>query len=117
GRSGGWPENGSRDIIMCDEIDLENFNSRGLSRRQFGAAGAMAMLSACTTMGPGEGGLAETMVTIPTPDGAMDAFFVHPEAGSHPAVIFWPDGLGLRDAIKMMARRLASSGYAVLVPN
>ena len=103
---------------MCDETDLANFAASALSRRQFGAAGAMAMLSACTTLpGSVEAGLAETMVTIPTSDGSMDAFFVHPQTGSHPAVIFWPDGLGLRDAIKMMARRLASSGYAVLAPN
>jgi carboxymethylenebutenolidase len=103
---------------MCDEADLANFEEQGLSRRQFGVVGAMAMLSACATIsGPDQAGLAETTATIRTPDGEMDAFFVHPATGSYPAVIFWPDGLGLRDAIKMMARRLASSGYAVLVPN
>lgn len=103
---------------MCDETDLANFEEQGLSRRQFGAAGAMALLSACTTIpDAAEGRLTETMATISTPDGSMDAFFVHPATGTYPAVIFWPDGLGLRDAIKVMARRLAASRYAVLAPN
>jgi carboxymethylenebutenolidase len=47
----------------------------------------------------------------------MDAFFVHPAEGKHPAVIIWPDIAGLRDAFKAMARRLASEGYSVLVAN
>lgn len=103
---------------MCDEIDFAKFRKRGLNRRQFGAVGAVAMLSACTAGGASaEGEQVETMVSISSPDGTIDAFFVHPATGSHPAVIFWPDGVGLRDAIKIMARRLAASGYAVLVPN
>lgn len=102
---------------MCDETDFAAMKKRGLNRRQFGAVGAMAMLSACVAVGPDEAGLTETATTIPTPDGAMDAVFIRPATGSHPGVIFWPDGLGSRDAIKMMARRLAASGYAVLVPN
>ncbi len=103
---------------MCDESDFAAMRKAGLNRRQFGAAGAMAMLTACAAMGDSaEGGLAEDMVDISTPDGTIDAFFVRPASGSHPAVLFWPDGLGMRDAIKMMARRLAASGYAVLVPN
>lgn len=103
---------------MCDESDFASMRKAGLNRRQFGAAGAMAMLTACTAMGDSaQGGLAEDMVDISTPDGTIDAFFVRPASGSHPAVLFWPDGLGMRDAIKMMARRLAAAGYAVLVPN
>lgn len=62
-------------------------------------------------------GLSEGVVDVPTPDGTCDAFFVHPAEGKHPAVIFSPDAIGLRDATKQMARRLASSGYAVLVAN
>jgi carboxymethylenebutenolidase len=57
------------------------------------------------------------MVEVPTPDGSCDAFFVHPAQGSHPGVIFWPDAIGLRDAKKLMARRLAGAGYAVLAVN
>jgi carboxymethylenebutenolidase len=58
-----------------------------------------------------------TLVMIDTPDGTMDAFFVHPEAGRHAAIVMWPDILGLRDAFKGMATRLAAQGYAVLVLN
>jgi len=62
-------------------------------------------------------GLSEGMVDIRTEDGTCDAFFVHPGEGRHPGVIFWPDAIALRDAKKAMARRLASSGYAVLAVN
>ncbi|MBV1689440.1 dienelactone hydrolase family protein [Novosphingobium sp. G106] len=62
-------------------------------------------------------GLSESMVDIQTADGTCDAFFVHPTEGKHPGVIFWPDAIALRDAKMAMARRLASSGYAVLVVN
>jgi len=56
-------------------------------------------------------------VTVTTPDGKADAWFVTPETGKHAAVILWPDIAGLREAYKTMATRLASSGYAVLVVN
>ncbi len=106
---------------MCDKENLARFDRMGLNRRQFGAlgaAGAMGvMLPACTTMRPGEGGLAERSVTIPTADGTMDAFLVHPGQGQHPAVLMWPDIAGLREAFRMMARRTAADGYAVLVAN
>jgi len=101
---------------MCDETDLEEFASKGLSRRDFAATGALAGLAACTSMDGGSAALTETMATISAPDGTIDAFFVHP-AKPAPAVILWPDIAGLREAKKAMARRLAASGYAVLVPN
>lgn len=104
---------------MCDDRDLDDFARRGVNRRQFAASGALAGLAACTSMEGGAGGgdaLSETMVTIPTADGTMDAFFVHPDKPA-PAVILWTDIAGLRDAKKAMARRLAGDGYAVLVAN
>lgn len=102
---------------MCDENDLKKFAAKGLSRRSFAATGALAGLAACTSMdGAGAAGLSESMVAVPTADGTMDAFFVHP-ARSAPAVILWPDIAGLREAKKAMARRLAGDGYAVIVPN
>ena len=56
-------------------------------------------------------------VKVNTPDGECDALFVHPAKGSHPAVLMWPDILGLRPAFRQMATRLAESGYAVLCIN
>ncbi|MEO6387672.1 MAG: dienelactone hydrolase family protein [Croceibacterium sp.] len=103
---------------MCDQDQLNAMGSAAVSRRQFAALGAMATLAACTTMeSQAVGGLAESMVSFPAHNGTMDAFFVHPAAGKHPAVIIWPDIAGLRDAFKAMGRRLAASGYSVLVVN
>lgn len=105
---------------MCE---LDQLNEMGrVSRRQFGAIGAVAGLGAAfvpwaAANAQGADGLTETMVSFPAPGGTMDAFFVHPAEGKHPAVIIWPDIAGLRDAFKAMARRLASQGYSVLVAN
>lgn len=56
-------------------------------------------------------------VVIETPDGKCDAYFVAPAAGAHAAVLIWPDIFGLRPAFRQMAKRLAESGYSVLVVN
>ncbi len=109
---------------MCDDLTLHEeaaaLAAQGLNRRQFAAIGAAGVLAACTS-GESEAkaraALRESTVTIATPDGSADGFFVHPGKGKHPAVIMWPDIAGLRDAYKEMARRLASSGFAVLVVN
>jgi carboxymethylenebutenolidase len=55
---------------------------------------------------------------VPTPDGSADAALFHPaKPGSWPAVLMWPDILGLRPVFRDMGRRLAAAGYTVLVPN
>jgi carboxymethylenebutenolidase len=56
-------------------------------------------------------------VTITTPDGTCDAYFVHPSTGTAPGVLVWPDIFGLRPAMRDMSKRLAESGYSVLVVN
>ncbi len=107
---------------MCDEFtsraEDEALAQRGLSRRQFAAMGAVATLVACSGEGKGSSRrLVETTVRVTTPDGTADAFFVHPARGRYPGVILWPDIGGLRDAFKVIARRLAEAGYAVLAVN
>jgi carboxymethylenebutenolidase len=59
----------------------------------------------------------ETDVNVKTPDGTADCYFVHPATGAHAGVLVWPDILGLRPAFRQMGKRLAESGYAVLVVN
>ena len=101
---------------MCDEI-IEESARTSLTRRGFTLAAA-GTIAACTTApSSATTALSEHQVTIKTPTGTADAFFVHPAQGKHPAVLMWPDIAGLRDAYKAMARRLAGDGFAVLVVN
>jgi len=109
---------------MCDEdtaaeseIYLQN-----LSRRQFnGLAAGIAVAGMTGAAVLPVTAAAETVmgsdVEIVTPDGTADAYFVYPKQGKHPAVLIWPDIMGLRSAFRGMATRLAASGYAVLVVN
>jgi carboxymethylenebutenolidase len=106
---------------MCDRdsiVDVIEYQlkSAGLSRREFSAltlgAGLVSLLptaSAAETE--------EAEVNITTADGTCDAYFVHPSAGKHPGVLVWPDIFGLRPAFRQMGKRLAGSGYSVLVIN
>jgi len=60
----------------------------------------------------------EHHLDIPTADGAMNTFVVHPdEGGPHPVVLFYMDAPGKREELHDMARRLASVGYCVVLPN
>ena len=107
---------------MCDERTVKEtreflWRSGQMSRRQYTAltgAAAMAVLFAPTANALD---VSETDVTIQTPDGTADCYYVHPSSGKHPGVIIWPDALGLRPAFRMMGKRLAESGYSVLVVN
>ena len=106
---------------MCDQDHFENdrraYEARGLvTRKQFGAmlgAGVAMLLPKVA----GAVAVAEEDVNITTPDGTADAYYVHPASGTAPGVLFWPDIFGLRPALRQMARRLAESGYSVLVVN
>ena len=60
----------------------------------------------------------EHHLDIPTADGVMNSFVVHPEEGGpHPVVLFYMDAPGKREELHQMARRLASVGYYVVLPN
>ncbi|MCE8025724.1 dienelactone hydrolase family protein [Billgrantia aerodenitrificans] len=61
--------------------------------------------------------VSESEVKIETLDGMADAYFVHPRSGAWPGVILWPDALSLRPAFRTISKRLAQSGYSVLVVN
>jgi carboxymethylenebutenolidase len=57
-------------------------------------------------------------VDIPTADGAMNTFVVHPdEGGPFPVVLFYMDAPGKREELHDMARRIAAVGYYVVLPN
>jgi carboxymethylenebutenolidase len=48
----------------------------------------------------------------------MNTFVVHPERGGpHPVILFYMDAPGIREELRGMARRLASVGYYVMLPN
>ncbi|HEX5210588.1 MAG TPA: dienelactone hydrolase family protein [Pseudolabrys sp.] len=106
---------------MCDQDhfgeEIEKFEKLGLvTRRQFGvfvAAGVCMTLPEVANAAA----VTESDVNIKTPDGTCDAYFVHPTSGAAPGVLMWPDVFGLRPAFRQMAKRLAESGYAVLVIN
>ena len=102
---------------MCDQHTLEDEEDfLKASRRTFtvltGAALASLMAAPANAAE-----VAEEDVKIQTPDGMADCYFVHPATGRRPAVIVWPDILGLRPAFRTMGKRLAQSGYSVLVVN
>jgi carboxymethylenebutenolidase len=60
----------------------------------------------------------EKQIDLPTKAGAMDTFICHPERrGPWPAIIFYMDAPGIREELRDMARRLATVGYYVLLPN
>ena len=60
----------------------------------------------------------EQTLDITTSDGAMETFVVHPERGGpYPPVLLLMDAPGIREELNDMARRLATVGYFVLLPN
>ena len=60
----------------------------------------------------------EHHIDIPTADGAMNTFVVQPdEGGPHPVILFYMDAPGKREELHDMARRLATVGYCVVLPN
>ena len=106
---------------MCDqdhfEEDRKEYEARGLvTRKQFGmmlGAGVAMLLPRVANAVA----VTESDVSVKTPDGTADCYFVHPSTGTAPGVLVWPDIFGLRPAFRQMGKRLAESGYSVLVVN
>lgn len=102
----------------CASNDKDR-SSRHLSRRDFAALSVAASVAAsfgCATLGAGLP-VTEKDVDVETPDGICDTAFFHPNEGSYPGVLIWPDSLGLRPALRELGRRIAAEGYSALVPN
>src|SRR5688572_14478801 len=106
---------------MCDENfehDLDNYSRfPNLTRRQLGAVSLGAGLALALPRAADAVAVSESDVNVTTPDGTADCYFVHPASGTAPGVLVWPDGFGLRPAFRQMGKRLAESGYSVLVVN
>src|SRR6204780_408623 len=106
---------------MCDqdhfEEDRKEYEALGLvTRKQFGmmlGAGVAMLLPQVANAAA----VTESDVNVMTPDGAADCYFVHTATGTAPGVLVWPDIFGLRPAFRQMGKRLAESGYSVLVVN
>jgi len=106
---------------MCDQDhfddDLREYEARGLvTRKQFGimlGAGVAMLLPKVANAVT----VTESDVNVKTPDGTADCYFVHPTTGTAPGVLIWPDIFGLRSTMRTMGKRLAESGYSVLVVN
>jgi carboxymethylenebutenolidase len=106
---------------MCDQDHFDDdrleYEAKGLvTRRQFGAlVGASVIMMLPKVVNAVA--VTEGDVSVKTPDGTCDAYFVHPSTGTAAAVLIWPDIFGLRPAFRQMGKRLAESGYSVLVVN
>lgn len=60
----------------------------------------------------------EEIIDIKTKDGDMETFLCRPERDSpYPATFLLMDAPGIREELYDMARRLATAGYFVLLPN
>lgn len=121
---------------MCTDHDHQGLiRDAGLTRREFvmglgslAAASGIGSTAIAADAAPAADAKAagkdsasnvvERDVEVPTADGTADAVLLHPAGkGQWPAVLVWPDILGLRPVFRELGRRLAAQGYTVLVPN
>lgn len=86
---------------------------RGLRMAAFAVAAWTSMASAFAGVP-----VTQEDVVVRTADGSAEAALFYPAAkGKWPAVVLWPDLVGLRPAFRDLARRFAAEGFVVLVPN
>ena len=108
---------------MCGDGNHQGFISdTSLTRRTLlltiGAAAASGVGAPAFAQDPGARKVSERDVSVKTADGHADAALFTPAGkGKWPALLMWPDILGLRPVFREMGRRLAAQGYVVLVPN
>ena len=107
---------------MCDDVAFDDMveytlRNKGLSRRELGTLALGTSLAFALPRVANAMDTTESDVEIKTPDGSADSYFVHPASGKYPGVLVWPDIFGLRPAFRQMGKRLAESGYSVLVVN
>ena len=102
---------------MCDQDINPGIVETGvLSRRDLMVAGVA--VAGLATAAHAQANVVEKDVTVKTADGSADAALFYPSGkGSWPAVLVWPDIMGLRPVFRDMGKRLAAMGYVVLVPN
>ena len=101
---------------MCDQDHFQE-SLKKYSRRDVGVLAAAVGVAFVLPRSAYAVDVKESEVTIKTPDGDCDAYFVAPTSGAHAAVLVWPDIFGLRPAFRQMGKRLAEEGYSVLVVN
>jgi len=105
---------------MCDSENHQGFivDTSVTRRSLILTISSVAAVAGLPTEAFAAAKVVETDVMVPTADGQADAVLFHPAGrGSWPAVLMWPDILGLRPVFREMGRRLAAEGYTVLVPN
>jgi len=109
---------------MCGDGNHQGFIAdTSLTRRTvlltMGAVAAASGLPvAAFAEDAGAKAVSEKDVSVKTADGSADAALFYPAGkGKWPAVLMWPDILGLRPVFREMGKRLAAQGYVVLVPN
>lgn len=106
---------------MCDEHTLKDWEdylkNKPVTRRKFTRLTAGAGLAAAFPGAAMAQRLSSGPVDVLTPDGVADCYMSHPPNGAYPAVLIWPDVMGLRPAFMDMGRRLSGYGYTVLVAN
>ena len=101
---------------MCEKDAFKPGERLRLSRRAFGALTGAAGVSMLLQRAAYAREVTGADVEITTPDGAVDAYFVHPASGKAPGVIMWPDIFGLRPAFREMADRLAAKATPCWCP-
>ena len=109
---------------MCGDGNHQGFISdTSVTRRTVlltmtAAAAASGVAAPAFAEDAGARKVAERDVSVKTADGIADAALFYPSGkGQWPAVLMWPDILGLRPVFREMGKRLAAQGYVVLVPN